>query len=274
MPALEEHRAGTERRQLRGRLLHGRQLRRSGATAGPRLRGCSASRPWPAAAGAGASTPDGVGLEQQVAVAGDEDRVDDEGSQAVIGHGRHDRLDDRRRTQHAGLGRGHPAGRRRRRRSGPAPAAGGRTRASCTPTVFWAVTPVRAQVPHTPRASKVLRSAWIPAPPRNRSRRWSGPPRAGRSPRTPPAGASPGAAGPARGSTARALGAGRRRLPTTTLRAAEGTEPGRAGVSVRRGGSPSRYGQTWPGDARQLAITRSIRYRRPQGERRQRCNPQ
>ncbi len=30
---------------------------------------------------------------------------------------------------------------------------------------FWAVIQVMAQVPWTPRAAKVLRSAWIPAPP-------------------------------------------------------------------------------------------------------------
>ncbi len=34
-----------------------------------------------------------------------------------------------------------------------------------TPRVFWAVTAVRAVVPNTPKAWKVLRSAWIPAPP-------------------------------------------------------------------------------------------------------------
>ncbi len=42
---------------------------------------------------------------------------------------------------------------------------GGRTRESWTPRVFWAVTPVIAQVPQTPKASKVLRSACMPAPP-------------------------------------------------------------------------------------------------------------
>jgi hypothetical protein len=31
--------------------------------------------------------------------------------------------------------------------------------------VFWAVTEVIADVPKTPRAAKVFRSAWIPAPP-------------------------------------------------------------------------------------------------------------
>ena len=34
-----------------------------------------------------------------------------------------------------------------------------------TPRVFWAVTAVSADVPYTPSAAKVFRSAWIPAPP-------------------------------------------------------------------------------------------------------------
>src|SRR5712692_1244735 len=34
-----------------------------------------------------------------------------------------------------------------------------------TPRVFWTVTEVMALIPHTPRTAKVLRSAWIPAPP-------------------------------------------------------------------------------------------------------------
>ena len=34
-----------------------------------------------------------------------------------------------------------------------------------TPRVFWAVMAVRADVPKTPNAWKVLRSAWMPAPP-------------------------------------------------------------------------------------------------------------
>ena len=36
---------------------------------------------------------------------------------------------------------------------------------SSTPMVFWAVIVVMAQVPNTPIAPKVLRSAWMPAPP-------------------------------------------------------------------------------------------------------------
>ena len=38
-------------------------------------------------------------------------------------------------------------------------------RSACTPRVFWAVTATIADVPHTPWASNVLRSAAIPAPP-------------------------------------------------------------------------------------------------------------
>lgn len=34
-----------------------------------------------------------------------------------------------------------------------------------TPLVFWAVMAVMAEVPKHDRAAKVLRSAWIPAPP-------------------------------------------------------------------------------------------------------------
>src|SRR5437764_4988798 len=34
-----------------------------------------------------------------------------------------------------------------------------------TVTVFWAVIVVTAEVPCTPSAAKVLRSAWMPAPP-------------------------------------------------------------------------------------------------------------
>ena len=34
-----------------------------------------------------------------------------------------------------------------------------------TPSVFWTVTAVMAVIPKTPNAEKVLRSAWIPAPP-------------------------------------------------------------------------------------------------------------
>ncbi len=34
-----------------------------------------------------------------------------------------------------------------------------------TPVVFWAVMAVMALVPKTPSAAKVLRSAWMPAPP-------------------------------------------------------------------------------------------------------------
>ena len=34
-----------------------------------------------------------------------------------------------------------------------------------TPRVFWAVTAVTAQVPYTPHAANVFRSAWMPAPP-------------------------------------------------------------------------------------------------------------
>jgi hypothetical protein len=34
-----------------------------------------------------------------------------------------------------------------------------------TSSVFWAVIAVIAEAPKTPKAEKVLRSAWIPAPP-------------------------------------------------------------------------------------------------------------
>ena len=34
-----------------------------------------------------------------------------------------------------------------------------------TPSVFWAVIAVTTEAPYTPKAAKVLRSAWIPAPP-------------------------------------------------------------------------------------------------------------
>ena len=43
--------------------------------------------------------------------------------------------------------------------------AAGKTWTAFTCAVFWAVTQVIAVVPNTPRAAKVLRSAWIPAPP-------------------------------------------------------------------------------------------------------------
>jgi hypothetical protein len=43
--------------------------------------------------------------------------------------------------------------------------AGGTSDTSVTPTVFWTVTEVTAEVPHTPSAANVFRSAWIPAPP-------------------------------------------------------------------------------------------------------------
>ena len=36
---------------------------------------------------------------------------------------------------------------------------------SLTPSVFCAVTAVIADAPYTPIAAKVLRSAWMPAPP-------------------------------------------------------------------------------------------------------------
>ena len=42
---------------------------------------------------------------------------------------------------------------------------GGSSRMPVTPVVFWAVMAVTADVPCTPSAAKVLRSAWIPAPP-------------------------------------------------------------------------------------------------------------
>ena len=41
----------------------------------------------------------------------------------------------------------------------------GSSRMSVTPVVFWAVIAVIAEVPWTPSAAKVLRSAWMPAPP-------------------------------------------------------------------------------------------------------------
>ena len=43
--------------------------------------------------------------------------------------------------------------------------AGSRTATPRTPTVFWAVTAVKADVPCTRSAAKVFRSAWAPAPP-------------------------------------------------------------------------------------------------------------
>ena len=54
------------------------------------------------------STPTASGFQQQITVAGHEDRVDDEGAETVIVDGCRHGLDDRRRTQHAGLDRGHP----------------------------------------------------------------------------------------------------------------------------------------------------------------------
>ena len=44
-------------------------------------------------------------------------------------------------------------------------ASGGRGCTYFTPTVFCTVTAVTAEAPYTPRAEKVFRSAWIPAPP-------------------------------------------------------------------------------------------------------------
>ena len=44
-------------------------------------------------------------------------------------------------------------------------ASGGRLKTACTPRVFWAVTDVTADMPYTPLAENVLRSAWMPAPP-------------------------------------------------------------------------------------------------------------
>jgi hypothetical protein len=46
-----------------------------------------------------------------------------------------------------------------------ATASGARSNVLRTPVVFWAVTEVIEQVPWTPNAAKVLRSAAIPAPP-------------------------------------------------------------------------------------------------------------
>ena len=46
-----------------------------------------------------------------------------------------------------------------------ATASGARSKVSRTPVVFCAVTDVIAQVPCTPRAAKVFKSAAIPAPP-------------------------------------------------------------------------------------------------------------
>src|SRR3990172_5678318 len=43
--------------------------------------------------------------------------------------------------------------------------SGARTWTPCTPRVFCAVMAVRTDRPYTPKALKVLRSAWIPAPP-------------------------------------------------------------------------------------------------------------
>ena len=42
---------------------------------------------------------------------------------------------------------------------------GGDSWTAVTPIVFWAVMAVRADVPNTPSAEKVFRSAWMPAPP-------------------------------------------------------------------------------------------------------------
>src|SRR5207237_6195688 len=41
----------------------------------------------------------------------------------------------------------------------------GTSAAAVTPSVFCTVTDVTAEVPHTPSAANVFRSAWIPAPP-------------------------------------------------------------------------------------------------------------
>lgn len=47
-----------------------------------------------------------------------------------------------------------------------APTASGSTgNTPWTPTEFWAVTAVRAELPWHPSRAKVLRSAWMPAPP-------------------------------------------------------------------------------------------------------------
>ena len=43
--------------------------------------------------------------------------------------------------------------------------SGSNTLTPRTAVVFWAVTAVRTLVPNTPRAAKVFRSAWMPAPP-------------------------------------------------------------------------------------------------------------
>ena len=43
--------------------------------------------------------------------------------------------------------------------------SGGRSKMPLTPTEFCAVTAVIADIPNTPNAENVLRSAWMPAPP-------------------------------------------------------------------------------------------------------------
>ena len=44
-------------------------------------------------------------------------------------------------------------------------ASAGSSQAPWTPSEFWAVTAVSTLMPWAPRASIVLRSAWMPAPP-------------------------------------------------------------------------------------------------------------
>ncbi len=55
------------------------------------------------------SDADRVALEEQLAVAGDQHRIDDQRAQPVLGDGRGDRFDHGRRAQHPGLGGRHPA---------------------------------------------------------------------------------------------------------------------------------------------------------------------
>ena len=108
---------------------------------------------------------DRIGLEQAVAALGDHHRIDDDVGQVELGDRRGHRFDDRGVGEHADLdgAEAEVGGDRfdlRRDQVGRASPA-----TAVTPSVFWAVTAVIADVPKTPCAANVLRSAWMPAPP-------------------------------------------------------------------------------------------------------------
>ena len=165
MAALHHHRPRPARLQLARRLAH---------------RGAASARAGPAAPRASVEVgrehrgqreqPLSVGalrgrIEQAVAALGHHHRVHHQEGQARAGHRLRHRGDDAAVGEHARLGRGHRhVGGHRvdlRHHHAPAPAR----RRTSPSTEFCAVTAVMADVPCTPWAANVRRSAWMPAPP-------------------------------------------------------------------------------------------------------------